>query len=129
MTFGAWMFACVVLVLAVYHAKFRKLVLILAGLAVVGVAGVYVYGWGSDYIERRHQEKLHKQLVVDCLNRFKRDIASPQAFAFDHQPGFQPGSNDRGLRNAARFPSRRVIEIAYAVFVAVWIGLSVDCGS
>jgi hypothetical protein len=77
---GISVFASVVLILAVYHRGFRKVVLWTGAVAVVVVGGVIAYGRYTTWQEQKATGKLaalHTQAVKDCLARF------PEADIFD----------------------------------------------
>ncbi len=77
MSLGVAVFASVVLILAVYHKGFRKVVLwaaaITAILALLGTGSYFAY----DRYTTWQQTKARKQAVKDCVARF------PKADAFD----------------------------------------------
>jgi hypothetical protein len=72
MSLGLAIFASVVLVLAVYHKQFRKILLytiaVGAALSVIGLSGVYLY----DHYETAKYEK-HRQAVASCVERNKKN--------------------------------------------------------
>jgi hypothetical protein len=72
MTLGVAIFASVVLILLVYNKPFRKasawVAGVLAGLALVGALGWYLYGKYQEHVEAK-QAAAHDKLVTACVLR------------------------------------------------------------
>jgi hypothetical protein len=86
---GIALFASVVLILAVYHRGFRKVMLWCASstiiLALLGAGSYFAY---DKYTTRRH-EKAHKEAVKDCIARFPNASSFEEATC-DKNPGAVP---------------------------------------
>jgi hypothetical protein len=86
---GVAVFASVVLVLAVYHKGFRKVVLWAGGivviLALLGAGSYFAY----DRYTTRQQQKAHKQAIKDCLARFPKADTLDEV-ACDENPAAVP---------------------------------------
>lgn len=81
---GLGVFASVVLILAVYHKGFRKVVLwagaVIVILALLGAGGYFAYDQYTTWQQKKADDKAaatHRQAVKDCVNRF------PNADIFD----------------------------------------------
>lgn len=82
MILGAAIFASVVLILLVYHEKFRKVFFWIAGISVVLVGlfylGLYLYSVHQDHVAEAARladetaKANHKKLVDACLDRYSK---------------------------------------------------------
>ena len=99
MSLGLGVFASVVLILAVYHKGFRKVVLWTGAVTIIlgllGLGGYFAYDRYTTWQQQKAGEKAaaaHKQAVKDCVARFPNADVFDQA-ACDEDPTRVPGQS------------------------------------